>query len=220
MIVSFRFGDRWDVRHFITPDNPEVAQIARACANLDGDDRVIELWRHVCEEIRYPFDTLGNPDDTHRLQAFALRNYPLVGQTYRINRSNDDFWQLSAETLAWGIGDCEDTSVLLCSLLRCDNFCSADEVFVDCGTIGGWGHAWVNWRGYILETTLETPLETPLDSLPPSPLRTYNSYQRQARFNDRYAGGNLQPTDRRAYRAIEAAFGHRTKMRPARRARK
>ena len=212
MIVSLRFGDRWDIRHFITPENPEVAQIARKYAHLDGEERVIELWRYVCEEIRYPFDTLGNPDDTHRLQAFPLRNYPLIGKTYRIDRSNLDFWQLPAETLAWGIGDCEDTSTLLCSLLRCDNLCSPNEVFVDCGLVGGWGHAWVNYRGYILETTL--------DGLPASGLGTYNGYQRQARFNDRHAEGQLLPADRRAYRAIEAAFGQRTKIPPPQRVRK
>ena len=203
MIVSFRFGDRWDIRHFITPDNPEIVRISLQYAHLPKEERVIALWRYVCEEIRYPFTRRGVPDDTHRLQAFPLRNYPLVGPTYRIDRSSADFWQLPAETLAWGIGDCEDTSGLLCSLLRCDDLCAADEVFVDCGSVEGCGHAWVNYRGYIFETTL--------DGLPPFPLRSYNGYHREARFNDRSATGRLGRADPGALRHVERAFGWPTK---------
>jgi hypothetical protein len=47
-----------------------------------------------------------------------------------------------------GYGDCEDTSILLASLLR--NFNGAK---VALGSFEGWGHAWVVNKGEILEST-------------------------------------------------------------------
>jgi len=43
-----------------------------------------------------------------------------------------DYWQLPAETLRLGAGDCEDFAILLCSLLRAAG-APADEVYVACG---------------------------------------------------------------------------------------
>jgi len=58
-----------------------------------------------------------------------------------------EFWQVPSETLR-GYGDCEDTSILLTSLLR--NFTNAH---VAVGEYQGYGHAWCQWAGQILETT-------------------------------------------------------------------
>lgn len=54
-----------------------------------------------------------------------------------------EFWQLSAETLTTQMGDCEDSAILLCSLLRADGW-SSDEVYVVLGrNEEGHYHAWV-----------------------------------------------------------------------------
>ncbi|GAJ18304.1 unnamed protein product, partial [marine sediment metagenome] len=47
-----------------------------------------------------------------------------------------------------GYGDCEDTSLLLCSLLR-----NAINAHVVLGSLQGYGHAWVVNEGQIYETT-------------------------------------------------------------------
>ncbi len=54
----------------------------------------------------------------------------------------DEYWQFPNETIQLKTGDCEDFSVLLCSLLRADGW-SSDEVFVVFGEKAGQYHAWV-----------------------------------------------------------------------------
>ena len=59
-----------------------------------------------------------------------------------------EYWETPSETLAWGEADCEGTAILLCSLLR--NFTNA---YVVVGDYHGYGHAWCELNGEILETT-------------------------------------------------------------------
>jgi len=54
----------------------------------------------------------------------------------------DEYWQFPNETIQLRAGDCEDFSVLLCSLLRADGW-SSDRVFVVFGEKEGQYHAWV-----------------------------------------------------------------------------
>ena len=58
-----------------------------------------------------------------------------------------EFWMTPSETLR-GFGDCEDTSLLLCSLLRCFS-----DAHVALGSFQGYGHAWCDHMGQIMETT-------------------------------------------------------------------
>lgn len=93
-----------------------------------------------------------------------------------------DFWNFSAETLRDGIGDCEDTSILLCSILR--NKLSEDEVYVSAGRFKGYGHAWVtvinsNGKPITLETTGSNVIK--LDSS----LMEGQPYEPIIRFNDK-----------------------------------
>ncbi len=59
-----------------------------------------------------------------------------------------EHWQFPSETLARGQGDCEDSALLTCSLLR--NF---NDGYVALGNYQGYGHAWVDRGGQIYETT-------------------------------------------------------------------
>lgn len=59
-----------------------------------------------------------------------------------------EHWQFPSETLARGQGDCEDSALLTCSLLK--NF---NDGYVALGDYQGYGHAWCQLNGEILETT-------------------------------------------------------------------
>ncbi len=73
--------------------------------------------------------------------------YDFVCRNIDYRRDTGEFWLTPSETLK-GYGDCEDTSILLTSLLR--NFTNAH---VALGTFQGLGHAWVVKDGQIYETT-------------------------------------------------------------------
>ena len=74
-----------------------------------------------------------------------------------------ELWLFPSETLARGQADCEDTSFLLCSLLR--NFTNA---YVALGNYQGYGHAWCEHNGQVLETTYTSarPVPDPQDYCP------------------------------------------------------
>lgn len=93
-----------------------------------------------------------------------------------------DFWAQPGEMLSARQGDCDDSAILLCSLVR--NYLPPEKVFCAVGlwNVGGLpeGHMWVVVEGEdgedrILESTAQ----------PHSPLQ--GEYRTMALFNDRYA---------------------------------
>jgi len=80
--------------------------------------------------------------DPWTLFDFVCRNFD-----YKLDIG--ELWQFPSETLARGLGDCEDTSILLTSLMRA----GGNRCYVALGSIGGYGHAWCQLNGNILETT-------------------------------------------------------------------
>ena len=141
-------------------------------------------WRVLYEDGQYLVNVRGhwqnlrdfiqpsNPDvlavytqigpDYWALYDFVCRNV-----SYRLDFG--EFWQVPSETLGgiWeggqGYGDCEDTAILLTSLLR--NFTQAH---VAVGMYQGYGHAWCQRAGQILETTYTSArvVTDPLDYCP------------------------------------------------------
>jgi len=107
-----------------------------------------------------------NPGEWHEIREFVEQYNPHVQQIYQevgpdtqlllnwvcqnipYRRDIGEFWQLPSETIARVQGDCEDTSILLASLLR--NFTNA---YVVLGNYRGYGHAWCEFNGQILEST-------------------------------------------------------------------
>lgn len=144
------------MREFVLPGGTMVAEALEGIsAGADGQEGLIwRCWDWVCREIKYP--PLPYPD-YHREEAF-LRGISLPWLGFMpIKRSTKyEFWQFPFETIDHRLGDCEDTSILLCSLLR--NPLSADEVHVAVGTYAGYGHGWIrlvkDGEKYVIETTL------------------------------------------------------------------
>ncbi|MBA7703773.1 hypothetical protein ES703_112567 [subsurface metagenome] len=108
--------------------------------------------------VRYPFQrhdirSFVQPDNPDIQAIYAEIGpdywalYDFVCREIDYRSDTGEFWLTPSETLR-GYGDCEDTSLLLCSLLRC--FSDAHIVL---GSFQGYGHAWCQLNGQILETT-------------------------------------------------------------------
>lgn len=86
-------------------------------------------------------------------------------------RSDDgEFWFFPGESLARGAGDCDDSANLLTSLLRSAGF----DAYTVVGSYRGFGHAWTELDGEILETTYTYA----------HPVVDPQNYRAYARFND------------------------------------
>ena len=91
--------------------------------------------------------------------------YDFVCRNINYRRDFGEFWMTPSETLR-GYGDCEDTSILLTSLIRAGG---APNCYVALGSLGNnlgnYGHAWCQLDGQILETTFTSarPVPDPQD---------------------------------------------------------
>ena len=80
-----------------------------------------------------------------------------------------EFWAFPSEVLARGKADCEDTSNLLTSLLRCGGI----NAYTAIGDYQGYGHAWCQLDGQILETTYTSARPVP-DPMAYEPMVIFN----------------------------------------------
>lgn len=104
---------------FITPNDPSVISLRdeilkESLALLTPDWIKFRDWVGNRIEYRYDSDVYGEAD----------------------------FWQFSNETIQLETGDCEDFSILLCSLLRSNGW-KTDSAYVVVGEHNGQYHAWV-----------------------------------------------------------------------------
>lgn len=86
------------------------------------------------------------------MDATAFRLLDYVCRNISYGSDNGEWWEWSAVTLCRGSGDCDDTAILLASMLRGAGY-SPDRVYVCIGTYKGFKHAWVELDGEVLETT-------------------------------------------------------------------
>lgn len=177
-IVRIRFGnEEHRVTEFVTPHHHQVQWLAK---QLKYDVQSCYNW--VTVNVNYP-----RSSDRHSLQAFG----GIIPFGPKLSFSAREFWQFPAETLGWmnqdgAIEDCDGSSILLCSMLRC--FVPEDSVYVAVGGHHGIDHAWVRYqeggRWYVLESTLDKPF--PLHSLPEDSFgNTPGPYNLYAYFNDK-----------------------------------
>lgn len=110
--------------------------------------------------VRYPgqwhdirdFVQPANPDVVniyHQYGPDYWSLYDFVCRNIDYRREIGEFWFTPSETLR-GYADCEDTSILLTSLIRVDG---TPDAYVSLGSYQGYGHAWCEYRGEILEST-------------------------------------------------------------------
>jgi transglutaminase-like putative cysteine protease len=190
--LQVRFGgELHDPREFVTPN---AYMVRAACADITEGiaseaDRVYALWDWVCRNIRYPLTADGTPTDIHILRAFPLYE-GWLGSRYRVNLTAVEFFATPAETLAQGVGDCDDSSLLLGSLLL--NILPEERVNVIIGSVRGRpdeaDHAWVevymDGRWNVLETTLASAPEGAF-GVAGRIAGARDSYLPFVRFNDR-----------------------------------
>jgi len=139
--------------------------------------RVFAFGRRVYQDGRY-LVSVRYPGQWHDVREFVQPNNPDVLAVYSgigpdpwalydwvcrnidYRRDVGEFWQTPSETLASRLGDCEDTSLLLCSLLQ--------NSHVALGSYRGYGHAWCEHNGQLMETTFTSarPVPDPEDYCP------------------------------------------------------
>ena len=172
LVVTKRYGnEQLDIREFIRPDTYMVRTLV---ARLPADPDAFYRW--VVANIAYPFG------DDATLDLHQECRYLRPDGQWRVCEQTDDFWNLPSETLADRVGDCDDKSFLLVSMLR--HLLGPDQVFATVGYWNGFGHVWVTvrteagWRVY--ETTLDqAPSPVPFVSEQPPyvPILRFNDVQ-------------------------------------------
>lgn len=99
-----------------------------------------------------------------------------VYRLVKYRTQNGELWRFPAEILSQRnpVGDCDDKSILLCSILR--NYFPAEDVHIAVGSHNSSGHAWVVLDGEIIESTADSKKKV-----------NVTKYHPEVLFNDRYA---------------------------------
>ncbi|MCW4034295.1 MAG: transglutaminase-like cysteine peptidase [Candidatus Bathyarchaeota archaeon] len=143
---------------YITPDDPMVLE---ALANITTNPVIpdwIEIRDWVSKNVEYAYD-----EDVH-------------GVT--------EYWQFANETLTLGTGDCEDFSILLCSLLRANGW-DANEVYVVMGAKDSQYHGWVKLNVDVMGWQSLEPQAGALNTLVGDFL-TLDGFEAMYMVNDQY----------------------------------
>ncbi|MGQ9546573.1 MAG: transglutaminase domain-containing protein [Dehalococcoidia bacterium] len=172
----------FEFKSFVTPDCPQVVATLRAI--------------------------LGDPPYTLSQVGFdKIRDWVAGNIEYMSDeeRWGEDYWQSPALTLRLGTGDCEDFSVLLCSLLRAYGV-DAERVYVALGVDDGEesGHAFVieDWNCDGQWRRIESQAPAQLSSRgswfkrpQPHPDSQLDKYEITGAFNDLYYYAKSFPWD-------------------------
>jgi predicted transglutaminase-like cysteine proteinase len=157
--VPRSFSENEDlVKLFVTPTDPTLVALK---------DEVLK-------------DSLLNVKDW-----IALRNW--VGNNIKYKHDDavygvPEYWQFGKETVSLKTGDCEDFSILLCSLLRAAGY-SANDVYVVIGRNADGYHAWVRINVELVGWYNLEPQENGLATFLGDSL-TLSGFQALYEFND------------------------------------
>jgi predicted transglutaminase-like cysteine proteinase len=157
-----------EFRSFITP---ECTSVNEALHDILGDPP-------------YELSQVGFDD----IRDWVATNIDYVSDEKRWGK---DYWQTPEETLSYRTGDCEDFSILLCSLLRTYGI-DAERVYVALGVVNGKdGHAFLledwycddEWRRVESQSPAQLSSWNSWFGLPTLDSRL-NEYEITAAFND------------------------------------
>ncbi len=161
-----------DIREWVTPDAPEVAECARALWLPDPDDFALNCWRWVGGSFRYVLEL----PDYWRFPAELIRTHEQYEKAIAAYRETKYPGRPPSKPSA----DCDCRSFLLCSLLIAGNI----DAWVALGDCGG-PHAWVTAGDYILEPTYrESAMDVMLAADPWMLARGHPEYQPKYIFNN------------------------------------
>ncbi|MHC1578559.1 MAG: transglutaminase domain-containing protein [Dehalococcoidia bacterium] len=152
-----------------------------------------------CSSVEHALrDILGDPPYVLSQAGFdAIRDWVAANTDYVSDqkRWGEDYWQTPEETLAYHSGDCEDFSILLCSLLRAYGI-NATRVYVVLGADAGKdGHAFLmedwnqdgEWRKVESQAPAQVSSRYPwLELVSSHPDSELDKYEITAAFNDFY----------------------------------
>jgi hypothetical protein len=106
------------------------------------------------------------------MDSFAFKLWDWVCRHVSYRSDDGEYWYFPNEVLseAKPTGDCDDTANLLTSMLRAAGF----NAYTVAGSYRGFGHAWTELDGEILETTYTYA----------HPVADPQNYRAYAKFND------------------------------------
>lgn len=169
-VTSWLPATESEFNSYITPECPSVTDALR---NILGD----------------------SPYELSQVGFDNIRDWVAINIDYISDekRWGKDYWQTPAETLSYRTGDCEDFSILLCTLLRTYGI-DAESVYVALGVDDGKdGHAFLleNWYHDGEWRRVESQSSTRLSSSNswfgfPTPDSRLAEYDITAAFNDLY----------------------------------
>jgi hypothetical protein len=152
---------------FTSFESARMVTVEASCIFSADSKTVIinaNLTRNFSEDL---FRSYVTPEDQNviELRTKILENKPLVTLNWVAFRdwignnikytddyethSENEYWQFPNETIQLKTGDCEDFSLLLCSLLRADGW-PPDKAYVVVGEKNNQYHAWVRmiWNDF------------------------------------------------------------------------
>ena len=152
-----------------------------------------------CQSVKDALqDIIGDPPYEFSQAGFDdIRDWVAINIDYMSDeeRWGEDYWQTPEETLSYSTGDCEDFSVLLCSLIRAYGI-DAERVYVALGVDDGSeepGHAFLieDWNNDGEWRRIESQAPAQLSSWHswfglPNPDSRLDKYEITAAFNDLY----------------------------------
>jgi hypothetical protein len=159
-----------------------------------------------CQSVKEALrDILGDPPyELSQVGFDDIRDWVAINIDYMSDeeRWDEDYWQTPEETLSYHTGDCEDFSILLCSLLRAYGI-DAEQVYVALGVDDeGEGHAFLiedwyhdgEWRRIEPQAPAQFSSWHSWFGLP-NPDSRLDEYEIAAAFNDLYYYDESFPWD-------------------------
>ena len=156
--VGYRFGDKYWITDFVTPNNPDIELVVKGFDAGNNDGLVSQVASYIRDGFQYPL--FGNlPSADGKILRYNRRRLFSVKYRWKVYRYY--VWAFPAEVIQSKLGYCAETANLCVSLLRTrelDSWNALGEVRASKdNTLLGY-HSWVicRYQGepYILESTI------------------------------------------------------------------